>query len=263
MKEIRRSRAQPSGDPAAAAGDRFGELTTGLLALPPTTRSTCRLEGWDPRSGEQGCRSLARAYWAARRMALGYPTVGHMLTLAGATGVGKTRLALAIAWEWVERFEKEPWSLLSDKEMVELLKVVPRPERWTTHDQERFRRPVWPRDHGVRFARVGDLLDLLQKGYEDGSYYSLLDECYTCRLLVLDDLGHQRETAWRAEMMDRIIDARYMRRLFTVVTTNLSGEQLPPRIASRLRDRSTGFVAAIEVDDYRPMRTRKVRFGNV
>jgi DNA replication protein DnaC len=199
------------------------------------------------------------AWWAARRMALGCPTVGHMLTLAGETGVGETHLALAIAWAWVERFEREPWSLLTDRELRELLERGRPDERTRRWYGSQYRRPPWPEDHGVRFARVGDLLDMLQKGYEDGLYHGLMEECQTCRLLVLDDLGHQRETPWRVEVVDRILDARYVGRRWTVVTTNLPGDQLPPRIASRLRDRSTGFVAAIEAEDYRPRKSRNGR----
>ena len=253
-RAARRSQQPRTGAPEKAAGD--------LLALPPETRQTCRLSCWDARQGDPGWRSLARAYWAARRMALGYRTVGHMLTLAGETGVGKSHLALAVAWDWVERFERAPWEVLSDRELEQLFEK--RQEngwhRWgVTGDGRRYRRPAYPRDHGVRFARVGDLLDMLQKGYEDGLYYELLEECQTCRLLVLDDLGHQRETPWRVEMVDRIIDARYMAGRWTVITTNLPGDQLPPRIASRLRDRSTGFVAAIEAGDYRHHKRRNGR----
>ncbi|MDO8751708.1 MAG: hypothetical protein Q7K03_11310 [Dehalococcoidia bacterium] len=256
LRADRNSPRQRSGGPGVAAGD--------LLALPTQTRETCRLEPWDSRRGQPGWESLAVACWAARRMALGYRTVGHMLTLAGETGVGKTHLALAIAWEWVERFEREPWSILTNDELLKVLESgIRRHEGWegwrVISDERNWRRPGWPKDHGVRFARVGELLDMLQKGYEDGLYYELLDECQNCRLLVLDDLGHQRETPWRLEIVDRIVDARYISGRWTVVTTNLPGDQLPPRIASRLRDRSTGFVAAIEAGDYRPLKSSNGR----
>ena len=232
-----------------------------LLALPPQTRELCRLDRWDQRLGEPGCESLATAFWAARRMAMGCKTAGTMLTLAGDTGVGKTHLALAIAWQWVERFEREPWLFMSDEEAWKQLEEKQRRLQPWQRESRRYRwwRLSYPQDHGVRFARVGDLLDKLQKGYEDGLYYALLEECQSCRFLVLDDLGHQRETPWRVEILDRIVDARYVTGLWTVVTTNLPGEQLPPRIASRLRDRSTGFVAAIEVEDYRPTKGRNGR----
>jgi len=236
-----------TGEAGVVAGD--------LLDLPSATRQTCRLERWDARTGEPGAESLAVAFWAARRMALGYKTVGHMLTLAGGTGTGKTHLALAIAWEWVERFEAEPWALLTDQELREAWDKTVRSTSWQ-QSGTRHGRPHVARDHGVRFARVGELLDLLQGGYEDGTYFRLMQECQTCRLLVLDDLGHQRETPWRGEIVDRIIDARYIGGRCTVVSTNLTGDQLPPRVASRLRDRGAGFVATMGASDYRPRKPR-------
>ncbi|GEM_PF-6749236 len=241
-------RRQKTGAAGVAAGD--------LLALPPATRQSCRLGRWDARTGEPGAESLAVAYWAARRMALGYRTVGHMLTLAGGTGTGKTHLALAIAWEWVERFEAEPWALLTGQELREAWGKGLRAPWWESQGGTMPRRPTYPKDHGVRYARVGELLDLLQGGYDDGTYFRLMQECQTCRLLVLDDLGHQRDTPWRGEIVDRIIDARYVCGRATVVTTNLAGDQLPVRVASRLRDRGAGFVATIEASDYRPRKPR-------
>ena len=259
---------QRTGVPAAAAGELASARAAQSLALPPETRDACRLDRWDPRAGEPGYESLAVAFWAARRMAMGYQTIGTMLTLAGETGVGKSHLALAVAWAWVERFEREPWLLLTNaearaqlEEKLDRLRSLRQAQARLCQPQRRFRwlRLSYPTDHGVRFARVGDLLDLLQEGYEDGSYHALLRECQSCRLLVLDDLGHQRDTPWRVEMVDRIVDARYRSHRWTVVTTNLPGEQLPPRIASRLRDRATGFVAAIEAGDYRPRKARSGR----
>ena len=46
--------------------------------------------------------SLSQAYYAAKDMARGNLSRGNILVLAGPTGVGKTHLALAIAWEWFE-----------------------------------------------------------------------------------------------------------------------------------------------------------------
>ncbi len=67
----------------------------GLLAI---TREAMRFHTWkDP-----GVLSLSHAFYAARDMARGNVSRGNFLVLAGPTGVGKTHLALAIAWEWLE-----------------------------------------------------------------------------------------------------------------------------------------------------------------
>lgn len=57
-----------------------------------------RFHTWEDR----GVPSLLFAYHAAKNIARGNLTRGNFLVLAGPTGVGKTHLAVAIAWEWFE-----------------------------------------------------------------------------------------------------------------------------------------------------------------
>jgi len=78
-------RWQQTGDPAVAG-------------LPPLSRESKRFHTWE----DLGVVSLSRAYYAAKDMARGNLTWGHFLVLAGPTGVGKTHLAMAIAWEWFD-----------------------------------------------------------------------------------------------------------------------------------------------------------------
>jgi DNA replication protein DnaC len=103
----------------------------------------------------------------------------------------------------------------------------------------------------VIFARMDDLLDDLRAGYENTTYHQRLEAIRRCGLLVLDDLGTEATKDWAEEKVDRIIDWRYINRLPLVVTTNVRGEELAPRIASRLADRSCSLVIQIEATDYR------------
>lgn len=82
---------------------------------------------------------------------------------------------------------------------------------------------------------VPALLDGLRPGREP---VEALHTCEDARLLLLDDLAAERATDWTAETLYRLIDARYARRLPTIVTTNATGamirENLGDRVASRL-----------------------------
>jgi len=157
----------------------------------------------------RGNRSLVYAYHAAKNLARGNLSWGNFLVLAGPTGVGKTHLALAIAWEWFED------------------------------------------GFSVIFTRVDDLLDDLRWGYDDRSYHEKLERIRRCALLVLDDLGAEHAKEWAGEKIDRIVDWRYVSRMPLVVTTNARSEDLAPRVASRLADRSCSVVIPIDAEDYR------------
>lgn len=69
-----------------------------MAGLPALTRETMRFHTWQDRGGP----SLSYAYYAAKQIARGNLSGGNFLVLAGPTGVGKTHLALAIAWEWFD-----------------------------------------------------------------------------------------------------------------------------------------------------------------
>lgn len=101
-----------SGSPhdLLGCGPRIKRLTTweperwecerdpAAAGLPLLSREAMRFPAWK----DLGKPSLAAACYAAKDMARGNLSRGNFLVLAGPTGVGKTHLALAIAWEWFE-----------------------------------------------------------------------------------------------------------------------------------------------------------------
>jgi DNA replication protein DnaC len=104
------------------------------------------------------------------------------------------------------------------------------------------------------FVSVPDLLDHLRSTYGPDSrvtYDEMFDTLRTTPLLILDDLGTQSETAWAEEKLYQLFNYRYNARLATVVTTNLSIDDLDPRLASRLSDPNLSQIFEIEAPDYR------------
>lgn len=84
---------------------------------------------------------------------------------------------------------------------------------------------------------VPALLDALRPGRPGEVDYAAV-EC--CDLLLLDDFAAERVTDWTAEVLYRLIDARYSNRRRTIITTNATPadvrDRLGDRIASRLAE---------------------------
>lgn len=112
VQELPQTSVAESGSPydILGCGPRLKRLTTweperwerpgDLLraGLPPLSQEAMRFHTWKDR----GNYGLACALYAAKDMARGNLSRGNFLVLAGPTGVGKTHLALACAWEWFD-----------------------------------------------------------------------------------------------------------------------------------------------------------------
>jgi DNA replication protein DnaC len=103
------------------------------------------------------------------------------------------------------------------------------------------------------FLTVPDLLDTLRFAYdaEDTTFEQRFDEIRSAALLVLDDFGTQNATEWAQEKLFQIINYRYINHLPVVITTNLSLDQIEPRIRSRLQDPELVSIVRIHAPDYR------------
>ena len=104
---------------------------------------------------------------------------------------------------------------------------------------------------------VPTMLDMLRRRYEVGDFDEWWQWLVDVDVLVLDDLGAQRDTDWTVERLYQLIAHRYERRLPLLITTNLELESLDQRIASRIGDGSKvgdGWcrVLSMPCGDYRP-----------
>lgn len=70
------------------------------------------------------------------------------------------------------------------------------------------------------FSRIGNILQAEKNRQE------YLDEFGRYDLLVIDDLGAERDTSYMEEIVFSVIDARYRQKKPLIVTTNLSSEEL-------------------------------------
>ena len=139
----------------------------------------------------------------------------YLLTLAGQTGVGKTHLAEAAHLVLMRRGE----TVLFQTEASVLTRI---------HSAMRPDAPF--------------------------SVESVLSEVMTTPWLILDDLGVTAQGEWDRSQMDTLINVRWQgaqRRLHTLITTNLTGTDLPERMASRLRDTQWAKAVVIQAVDYR------------
>lgn len=94
-----------------------------------------------------------------------------------------------------------------------------------------------PRVH--KFITVSDLLEEIRKSFDGESekdpvgFYSEVD------FLILDDLGMEKITEWSLEKLFQIINYRYEFLKPTVITSNLSLQQLSAKIGDRIPSRIT------------------------
>ena len=147
-------------------------------------------------------------FYAAYQAALAFAEEPKgWLVLTGVSGSGKTHLAAAIANRCISRG------------LPALFMVVP------------------------------DLLDHLRAAFNPGSdisYDELFERVKSCPLLILDDLGTQSSTPWAQEKLYQLINHRYNARLATVITTNLSLDELDERLRTRLTDPDLSHVYVVQ-----------------
>lgn len=122
------------------------------------------------------------------------------------------------------------------------------------------------RGESALYALVPDLLDRFRACFgrgEDGLFDEQFGDVLSAGWLVLDDLGAERATDWANERLYLLIDGRYRNGLPLLVTTNVGPDDLPPRIASRLRDKRICRIVDTGTEDQRPLRRVDERTGEI
>lgn len=88
---------------------------------------------------------------------------------------------------------------------------------------------------------MGSMASIAASMYDNEAKQKFLKDIKSYDLLIIDDLGAERDTSYMEELVYLVIDRRYHAHLPTVVTTNMTGDQLKKptdksqkRIISRL-----------------------------
>jgi DNA replication protein DnaC len=111
------------------------------------------------------------------------------------------------------------------------------------------------RGESALYVVVPDFLEYLRAGYDSEkvseSASRRMEDVRGCPLLLLDDLGVEKRSAWSDEKLYQVINYRYNEGLPTVVASNVTLDELEPRIASRLRDVSLSRLVLLAGADQR------------
>jgi hypothetical protein len=128
------------------------------------------------------------------------------------------------------------------------------------------------RGQAVKYAYVPEVLDRLRASYhaENGASEDVVGLYQEPDVLLLDDLGAEKPTAWVAEKIGILVEERYRNDRRLAIATNLSYSNPPtrenpnpwppgclehygPRLTSRLFDVATGTALGVLMDcpDYR------------
>lgn len=161
---------------------------------------------------------------AAYRAAVAFATEPRdCLMLVGGPGLGKTHLLAGIANRLLTATEAARWPVYC---------VVPRL-------LDRLRSAYGEQGTGTGNTRY------------QADAESYLDRLVNADVLLLDDLGAERETDWTRDRLYVLLDSRYRGRRPTAIASNLLPTALPDRLSSRLQDRARSVLVTMTGRDYR------------
>lgn len=106
----------------------------------------------------------------------------------------------------------------------------------------------------VKVLYWSDIVNLWQQSFNDPelNFYKLFDRFRKAERLILDDVGMGTTGSnWEWGRLEDVTRYRYDEMLFTVMITNKTLDEMPPRIVSRFADPQVGRVVMNAGGDYR------------
>ncbi len=108
------------------------------------------------------------------------------------------------------------------------------------------------------FITVPDLLLEIRSSFRSGAETTeeaVIEKYSTIPFLVLDDLGSEKTSEFAITTLYIIIDRRYRDELSTVITTNLTLQEIEEKLSARIASRLSGWInIKINMPDYRKRR---------
>lgn len=149
---------------------------------------------------------------------------GQSLFLTGITGSGKTRVAIALLNDFLAEnmAEDNVRGVFTTKDYpvflpaVELLLEIK--ESWRKEDNAQAESEKW-----------------------------ILDKYSKKPVLVIDDLGAEKVSEWSRQVVYLLIDRRYRDMRQTIITSNLSHQQLAEQLDARIASRLCEMGAVIDM----------------
>ena len=120
----------------------------------------------------------------------------------------------------------------------------------------------------VKAAGVNDLIQRVKGSFSDGenAEAQLKELVKNAELLILDDLGAEYKTEWSTSFIYDVIDARYRSERPTIITTNLTLQELKEHLSdrhgvARSFDRLTEMLTPVEfkLKNYRIEKARELK----
>lgn len=97
--------------------------------------------------------------------------------------------------------------------------------------------------HSVIYFSSAGLFDLLARytfdPKEKEALYNLCEDLYNCELIIIDDLGTEMTNSFVASQLFSCLNERHLRQKATIISTNLSLEELRDRYSDRVFSRIT------------------------
>jgi DNA replication protein DnaC len=106
------------------------------------------------------------------------------------------------------------------------------------------------RTRGDRFTTVASLLLELRNSFREGAEKSemeIIDSFSGASLIVLDDLGAEKTSEFALQSLYIIIDKRYSEMRSTIITSNLTVDEIAEKVGDRIASRIAGMCRVIEL----------------